>query len=163
VFVIDDAGMTAIWLCEFGKRRPELPVIVPSSSENPSDVRRQAGAGASATFRRARARRRAERSAARAQRQRLYPALPAHTTQPQPITAVHNAAALRSASRRSQDRRAAPSAPTFNKETRVLGIAEKPSKHVAAIFDAQRRQSQPTRTPLRGIPRPGVFTGGDHK
>src|SRR6185369_17504210 len=31
---------------EFGKRRPELPVIVLSSSENPSDVRRALNAGA---------------------------------------------------------------------------------------------------------------------
>jgi two-component system nitrate/nitrite response regulator NarL len=31
---------------EFGKRRPELPVIVLSSSENPSDVRRALKAGA---------------------------------------------------------------------------------------------------------------------
>jgi DNA-binding NarL/FixJ family response regulator len=31
---------------EFGKRRPELPVVVLSSSENPSDVRRALNAGA---------------------------------------------------------------------------------------------------------------------
>jgi DNA-binding NarL/FixJ family response regulator len=40
-------GMTGdIAVREFGKRRPELPVIVLSSSENPSDVRRALSAGA---------------------------------------------------------------------------------------------------------------------
>jgi DNA-binding NarL/FixJ family response regulator len=40
-------GMTGdIAVREFGKRRPELPVIVLSSSENPSDVRRALNAGA---------------------------------------------------------------------------------------------------------------------
>ncbi|HKE96938.1 MAG TPA: response regulator transcription factor [Povalibacter sp.] len=40
-------GMTGdIAVREFRKRRPELPVIVLSSSENPSDVRRALGAGA---------------------------------------------------------------------------------------------------------------------
>jgi two-component system nitrate/nitrite response regulator NarL len=40
-------GMTGdIAVREFGKRRPELPVIVLSSSENPSDVRRALQAGA---------------------------------------------------------------------------------------------------------------------
>lgn len=40
-------GMTGdLAVREFGKRRPELPVIVLSSSENPSDVRRALSAGA---------------------------------------------------------------------------------------------------------------------
>jgi two-component system, NarL family, nitrate/nitrite response regulator NarL len=40
-------GMTGdLAVREFGKRRPELPVIVLSSSENPSDVRRALKAGA---------------------------------------------------------------------------------------------------------------------
>ncbi|MES1195628.1 MAG: response regulator transcription factor [Steroidobacter sp.] len=40
-------GMTGdIAVREFGKRRPELPVIVLSSSENPGDVRRALNAGA---------------------------------------------------------------------------------------------------------------------
>jgi two-component system, NarL family, nitrate/nitrite response regulator NarL len=40
-------GMTGdMAVREFGKRRPELPVIVLSSSENPSDVRRALNAGA---------------------------------------------------------------------------------------------------------------------
>lgn len=40
-------GMTGdLAVREFGKRRPELPVIVLSSSENPSDVRRALNAGA---------------------------------------------------------------------------------------------------------------------
>ena len=40
-------GMTGdIAVREFGKRRPELPMIVLSSSENPSDVRRALNAGA---------------------------------------------------------------------------------------------------------------------
>jgi len=40
-------GMTGdLAVREFGKRRPDLPVIVLSSSENPSDVRRALGAGA---------------------------------------------------------------------------------------------------------------------
>ena len=40
-------GMTGdIAVREFGKRRPELPVIVLSSSENPSDVKRALNAGA---------------------------------------------------------------------------------------------------------------------
>lgn len=40
-------GMTGdIAVREFGKRRPDLPVIVLSSSENPSDVRRALNAGA---------------------------------------------------------------------------------------------------------------------
>lgn len=40
-------GMTGdIAVREFGKRRPDLPVIVLSSSENPSDVKRALNAGA---------------------------------------------------------------------------------------------------------------------
>src|SRR5687768_5664667 len=40
-------GMTGdLAVREFGRRRPELPVIVLSSSENPSDVRRALKAGA---------------------------------------------------------------------------------------------------------------------
>jgi len=40
-------GMTGdLAVREFGKRRPELPVVVLSSSENPSDVRRALNAGA---------------------------------------------------------------------------------------------------------------------
>ena len=40
-------GMTGdLAVREFGKSRPELPVIVLSSSENPSDVRRALKAGA---------------------------------------------------------------------------------------------------------------------
>lgn len=133
-------GMTGdLAVREFGRRRPELPVIVLSSSENPSDVRRALNAGALGYIPKS------------ASPQTLLSALklvlsgniyvpPLLVRTPTPVNAEHNTQeaplAMEQLTDRQLDVLKQLCTGLSNKEISArLGIAEKTVKaHVAAIF-----------------------------
>jgi DNA-binding NarL/FixJ family response regulator len=124
---------------EFGKRRPELPVIVLSSSENPSDVRRALKAGALGYIPKSASPQTLLSALQLVLSGNIYiPPLLAHATQPQPDynSTPQPPLAISQLTDRQIDVLRHLCTGLSNKEISArLGIAEKTVKaHVAAIF-----------------------------